>query len=121
MDSKKWKMICKLARETPKAILQKCCKDLDGHTIFHTRKFLDAGLDQRIVDAVTTTHKSDRSDPKRTITNSTGIVDELEGVYGLRFLEFVASALDVKYDAPYHGRGRVARAIQAALHKHWAA
>jgi hypothetical protein len=101
----------------PKIVL--AAADLcDGHTIFTPEAFLEIGVPQELVDRCTTTHESDFSNPKYTISGPDGKpLTELKGIYGLDALDSMVRDFKLEYE-PTLGRGFQARTYQAALHKH---
>jgi hypothetical protein len=108
-----------LVRELPADVILRSADLCDGHSIFKPQAFLDAGLPSSVVELLTTTHRSDYSDPKSTIFVNDRPVDELLGIHGLRMLQFLADALDVEYRRCF-GRGTQAAIIREALHSHFA-
>lgn len=106
----------RLIRYTDPAVLWRITTMCDGHGIIDPRKLIEAGLDEQAVGYFTETLKSDGT-PKGTIFVDGQPVESLDGVYGLRLLEAIASALDVTYQS-FMGRGYQAHAIQAALRAH---
>ncbi|MGB0766268.1 MAG: hypothetical protein ACPGYV_01005 [Phycisphaeraceae bacterium] len=106
----------RLIRETDPDVLWRIAQMCDGHGIIDPRKLIETGLDEQAVSYFTETLKSDGT-PKGTIFVDGQPVDSLEGVYGLRLLEAIASALDVTYPS-FMGRGYQARAIQETLRAH---
>jgi len=105
-----------IIRDTDPNVLWRVATMCDGHGIIDPKKLVEAGLADMAVDYFTETLKSDGT-PKDTIFVDGQPVESLDGVYGLRLLEAIASALDVTYPS-YMGRGYQARAIQAALRAH---
>lgn len=103
----------RLIRDTDPAVLWRIAEMCDGHGIIDPRKLIEAGLAEETVSYFTETLRSDGT-PKGTIFVDGKPVDSLDGVYGLRLLEAIASALNVTYPS-FMGRGYQARAIQAAL------
>ena len=90
----------------------------DGHTIFEPQAFLDVGVPQELVDRCTTTHESDFSNPKYTISGPDGKpVEQLRGIYGLDALASMVRDFDLKYE-PKLGRGFQAEVWKDALRKH---
>lgn len=106
----------RLIRETDPAVLWRVATMCDGHGIINPAALIEAGLPTKAVAYFTETLKCDDTH-KGTIFVEGQPVDELAGVYGLRLLEGIASALGVTYQ-PFMGRGYQARAIQAALRAH---
>ena len=106
-------LVCRQERQALLRAVRLC----DGHAILDPQAFLDAGLEPELVDACTETHKSDFSDPKRTLSQGGLPVAELRGIYGLNFLRRIASALGVPYAAKL-GRGSQAHEIQRVLLAH---
>lgn len=106
----------RLIRDTVPAVLWRVATMCDGHGIIAPRKLIEAGLAEDAVSYFTETLKSDGTH-KGTIFVEGKPVKSLDGVYGLRLLEAIASALDVTY-LSFMGRGYQARAIQAALRVH---
>lgn len=105
-----------LIRDTDPDVLWRIAQMCDGHGILDPRKLIEGGLDEDAVSYFTETLKSDGT-PKGTIFVDGQAVDSLDGVYGLRLLEAIASALNVSYQS-FMGRGYQARAIQMALREH---
>ena len=89
----------------------------DGHSILKPQPFIEAGLPQEVVAHLTRTYRSDGS-PKGTIFVQGRPVAELEGVYGLDLLRFLATALGVEYRQAL-GRGFEAQNIRHALKLHF--
>jgi hypothetical protein len=99
-----WENVRELIRSTPKKVLKKVIKKIDGHTIYSAAHFTNLGLSEEIVAPFCKTNKSDGSDPKYQIFGKDGkLLRELEGVWGLRLLEFIASTFEVYSDK--EGRG----------------
>ena len=103
-------------RDTDPDMLWRVAMMCDGHGILDPRQLVEAGLPAEAVGYFTETLKPDGT-PKGTIFVKGQPVDSLDGVYGLRLLEAIASALNVTYPS-FIGRGYQARAIQAALRQH---
>ena len=106
----------RIIHDTDPAVLWRIAAMCDGHGIIDPRKLSEAGLAEAAVNYFTETLKSDGT-PKGTIFVEGKPVESLDGVYGLRLLEAMASALGVTYQS-FMGRGYQARAIQAALRVH---
>lgn len=106
----------RLIRDTGPAVLWRIATMCDGHGIIDPQKLIEAGLDEQAVSYFTETLRSDGT-PKGTIFVEGKPVESLDGVYGLRLLEAIASALDVSYQS-FMGRGYQAHAIQASLKAH---
>lgn len=102
---------------TPEVILDVAAL-CDGHSILMPQAFLKAGLPEAAVTYLTRTYRSDGS-PKGTIFVNGQPVKQLEGVYGLDCLHFLADALDVAYRGAM-GRGFEAANIRSALAQHLA-
>ena len=105
-----------LIRNTDPDLLWRIATICDGHGIIDPRQLVESGLPAEAVGYFTETLKSDGT-PKGTIFVDGQPVESLDGVYGLRLLEAIASALDVTYPSCM-GRGYQARAIQAALRQY---
>jgi hypothetical protein len=117
---KKVQNIPSMWRALPKETLLAIAKvsGSDGHTIFKPSAYEQAGMTPDLLAHFTETIKSDRSDYKRTITAPDGrVLDKLTGVYGLRVVESIASALDI-HTGSYMGRGFRASAAYSAIVKH---
>jgi hypothetical protein len=98
-----WAALKATVLATPIDVLKKAIQ-VDGWTIYEPSKFTDAGLDASVVAAFSRNIKSDTRDPKSTIFGSQGqVIKELQGVYGLELLEFIARCFDVHSDKS--GRG----------------
>lgn len=90
----------------------------DGHTIFTPQAFVEAGVPQALIDRCTSTHRSDFSNPKYTISGPDGNpVEAMAGIYGLDMLASMVHDFKLDYE-PKLGRGFQARVYQEALHKH---
>ena len=100
-----------------KDALMKCVEMCDGHTIFKPSEFTDMGLPVNLISYFVATHKPGGS-PKGSIFTDEGVVDAINGVYGLDFLYKVARIFDVKYTSCL-GRGFQARAIQSELREYF--
>lgn len=92
--------------------------ELDGHGIFD-----GAGLSQDypcpMIERLTTTHRSDGT-IKGSITGKNGKpAEEMQGVYGLDLLWAIADAVGANTSEArlYGGRGKVAKALQSAIHR----
>jgi hypothetical protein len=118
LRKKEHQRVIGLVRETDPQVVLKVAGICDGHTIFDPKAFFDAGLHPDIVASVTITHRSDTSHPKSTIFKEDRALTEVTGVYGLRLLEFLASALEIDYRRCM-GRGFQASAIKQALHDYF--
>ncbi|MEM6257432.1 MAG: hypothetical protein AAGI37_03875 [Planctomycetota bacterium] len=105
-----------IIRDTDPEVLWRIATMCDGHGILDPQQLVEAGLHEQAVSYFTETLKS-AGTPKGTIFVDGQPVESLEGVYGLRLLEAIASALNVTYPS-FMGRGYQARAIQAALRAH---
>jgi len=89
-----WAKIRELVLNTDKTILTKAIM-VDGHTIYKPEKFTETGLDPTIVAAFTKTLKSGNH-PKEMIEDTQGnYAAEMNGVYGLEILEFIANVFNV--------------------------
>lgn len=90
----------------------------DGHTIFAPSHYAPHFSEDELrkVNLIRTL-QSDYSDPKSTIYDNDGNpVKELEGVYNLNFLYWLAGSLGVEHDAlTYNGRGSQATALVRAI------
>ena len=106
-------------RELSTDVVLKAANLCDGHTILDPQAFSEVGVPEVIVKHLTQTHHSDGTH-KGSLSVEGKQVEQVEGVYGLRMLEFLASALNVEYGRCY-GRGSQARAIQQALAAHFKA
>ena len=104
-------------RQLPAAVILKAADLCDGHSILDPQAFIDAGLPSAVVKHVTQTHTSDGT-LKGTVHIDGQPVEQVEGVYGLHLLEFIALVLNVEYRRCF-GRGSQARAIQQALREHF--
>jgi hypothetical protein len=102
----------------PPEVILRAAALCDGHTILDPKAFLDAGLPVALVEHLSHTHSSDGT-PKGTIFVDGQPVPEVQGVYGLDLLRFIASALDVDYPSCL-GRGFQASAIRESLCRHFA-
>jgi len=100
---------------SPHAVLR-AASLCDGHSILAPQAFIDAGLPAELVAHLTTTHRSDGT-PKGSIFVDGRVVEELQGVYGLDVLRFMASALELEYRSAL-GRGFEAANIRQALTAH---
>jgi len=99
-----WENVRELIRSTPKKVLKKVIKKIDGHTIYSAAHFTKLGLSEEIVVPFCKMNKSDGSDLKYQIFGKDGkLLRELEGVWGLRLLEFIATTFEVYSDK--EGRG----------------
>ena len=85
----------------------------DGHTIFNANAYEPYFTAEELREAgLVQTHKSDISDPKTTIFNENGIVEELkDSVYNLEFLYWVHRKLGITKDITKIGRGSQAQQI----------
>lgn len=104
-------------REVPRGVILKTGSLCNGHNIIKPHALLDAGLPVDVVEQVTVTHQSDGTS-KGTLYVDGQPVEQLTGVHGLDMLEFMASALGVKY-RQCMGRGFQASAIREALYQHF--
>ena len=99
-------------------VLRAAADICDGHTIFNPQAFADVGVPQELIDRCTTTHESDFSNPKYTISDPDGKpVAEMRGVYGLDALSSMVRDLDLDY-VPKLGRGSQAQVWKEAIHKY---
>lgn len=114
---KKYAHVVQLICETSPDVILKAAALCDGHSILKPEAFTDAGLHNDVVEYLTATYKSDGT-PKGTIYVAGKVVEELQGVYGLEVLKFIAGALGVEYEGKF-GRGSQAEAIKQALHRHF--
>lgn len=103
-------------RELPGDVILNAARLCNGHNIIKPQALLGAGLPADVVEQVTVTHQSDGT-PKGTLYVDGQPVKQVAGVYGLDMLEFMASALGVKY-RQCMGRGFQASAIREALNQH---
>jgi hypothetical protein len=87
----------------------------DGHTIWSAPGLIEDGIDGYIIGAFTTVEKSDGS-WKGSIFNSSGMVDELRGVYGLTVIRSLASHYGES--SSKFGRGSEARELTEKIRKH---
>lgn len=111
-----WEHIAQLIRETDVEVLKKAI-DVDGHTIYHPDKFLEAGLGKEIVDAFTEEHQSG-DEAKSTIFGNEGEqLDAVKGVYGLDLLIFIAQQF--KVTSWKLGRGSAAAHLRQQLLEKW--
>jgi hypothetical protein len=106
-------------RALPAEVILRAASLCDGHGILDPQAFLDAGLPAEVVAHLTRIHRSDGS-PKGTVFVQGRVMAQVEGVYGLHLLQFMAAALDVTYRACF-GRGSQACAIREALQAHFGA
>lgn len=92
----------------------------DGHTIFSPVAFVSkCGWKPEDIAPFVTIHRSDKTNIKGILTDRNGnVTEEIQGVYGLRMLEAIASILSVEYLQSL-GRGTQAREITDSLLKHW--
>lgn len=88
----------------------------DGHTLFDPTAYIAAGLTVELASFFTVTHKSDGT-PKGTIFHKGGVVDQVEGIYGLTVNEAIASALELQIGT-FFGRGFRAAAFFTAIQHH---
>ena len=105
-----------LVKQCDPEVILRAASRCDGHSILKPEALTDAGLPAPVVEHLTVTHRSDGT-PKGTIFVDGQPMKELQGVYGLHALRFLASALGVEYRDAI-GRGFEAQNIQAALHLH---
>lgn len=96
-----WDALRETVKNTDKAVLTKVCQSTDGHTIYASKHFTEAGLDQSVVDAFTKTLHSGKG--KEQIYKGGEPVESLKGIHGLQLLEFIASTFGV--DSWKMGRG----------------
>lgn len=93
----------------------------DGHTIFEPQAFLDVGVPQELVDRCTSTHASDFTNPKYTISGPDGKpVAEMRGIYGLDALSSMIRDFNLPAETKF-GRGSQAYVWKDALRAHLAA
>lgn len=119
MSKQAGKLCAQLVREQPSEVILKVAALCDGHAILKPEAFTAVGLPTEIVEHLTRTYRSDGS-PRGTLFVNDQLVAELQGVYGLDVLRYLADVLGVKY-MPAFGRGTGARNIQSALHRHFQA
>lgn len=91
----------------------------DGHTLFDPTAYITAGMTVELARFFTITHKSDGT-LKGTLFHKGGIVDQVEGIYGLTVNEAIANALKLSIST-FHGRGFRARALHTVIQHHCAA
>jgi hypothetical protein len=101
------------ASKLPKEVIGEVLKVIegDGHTLFSSKAFLDAGLPVDVVTHFTHVHATDLSDPKGVMTDNDGnLVSHLEGVYGLELLRGLGKSLGAATSKAL-GRGFEAREL----------
>ena len=76
--------------------------DNDGHTIFDPSAFKEIAP-KEFVDGCMETHVSIEGNHKETIYQQGVPVDEMDGIYGLEVVQWIASQLD--QSSPCSGRG----------------
>ena len=109
--------LVELVRQLPADVVLRIASLCDGHSILKPQAFADAGLPDQVVQHLTRTYRSDGS-PKGTIFVDGQPVPELQGIYGLDCLRFLADGLDVSYRRAL-GRGFEASNIRTALAEHF--
>lgn len=87
----------------------------DGHTIYDNSYLLARDCPQSVITYFTLTHRSDRADPKTTITKNNEIVDSMNGVYGLTVLWSLARHYNIASYAM--GRGFQAHDLTLQLYE----
>ena len=117
MKQNKRAQLAHQVRQLSPEVILKIAGMCDGHGILDPRALVDAGLPQEVARYHTRTFQSDGS-PKGTIFVEGRPVQELEGIYGLFLLEYLATVLGVRYRECI-GRGSQASAIQEALRQHF--
>lgn len=80
----------------------------DGHTIFLPGAFIKAGLSRKVVDWFTEVYPTGM-EPTSVLTNETGIIPFVRGIYGLDLLRVIAGKFSVYSTAL--GRGFEAREL----------
>ena len=102
-----------LSRMTDDQIMA-CASCCNGHNILKPETLLEEGFPGEALPAVCCVHKSGSGYKDSIFDNDGNKVAEMEGVWGLAFLQDVARVLGVEYkDA--EGRGFRARNIKSAL------
>lgn len=112
------KNVYELIRETDPKIILDCVSICDGWTIFKPEAFTDKGLDPRIVEAITTIHRSDGT-WKGSIWGKNGeMIPSLKGVNGLGLLSLITDALKLNPEMKL-GRGFQASAYMRVIKEHF--
>jgi hypothetical protein len=88
----------------------------DGHTLFDPTAYITAGLTVELASFFTQIHQSNGT-LKGTIFHKGGVVQQVEGIYGLTVNEAIANALELKIGT-FFGRGFRAAALFFAIQHH---
>jgi hypothetical protein len=88
-----WDKLREIVKNESKAVLNKALSDIEGHTVYHPSKFLKAGLNEEVVKAFT--ERTYSGTGKEQLYVDEQPVDFIDGVWGLRLLEFVASTFNI--------------------------
>jgi len=109
------------AAKTPRAVIEEVLKIIrgDGHTMFDSQAFLDAGLPENVVTHYTRIRATDLSNPRGVMTDKTGnLVSHIEGIYGLDLLRGMVRSLGVPASQAL-GRGFEARELTHNIEQHF--